>query len=273
LIPPELQGMRALVVDDNLSNRGWVISLLEQWGCRCTGAVDPALALAQLYEARDGGDPYRIVVLDTTLPGNDSPPLVAFLTEDPVLTGIMVFLLSEVKKRVEVERMAGRNCRVISKPVKERQLLGALKELTGHPEKVTPPAGAVDAPKERGGFRILVVEDNPVNQVVATRMLQKLGFKSDLAATGREAISILARQRYDVVFMDIEMPELDGLTATELIRKGADGVLDPGIPIIAITAHVMAGDKERCLTAGMNSYIAKPLQSADLAEVLRIYLR
>jgi two-component system sensor histidine kinase/response regulator len=103
-------------------------------------------------------------------------------------------------------------------------------------------------------------------------MLQKLGFKPDLVANGRETMNILASERYDLVFMDIEMPELDGLTATELIRKGADGVLDPKVPIIAMTAHAMSGDRERCLAAGMDNYIAKPLQTADLAALLRNYL-
>ena len=117
-----------------------------------------------------------------------------------------------------------------------------------------------------------MVEDNPVNQVVATRMLQKLGFKPDLAANGREAMNILTHERYDLIFMDIEMPELDGLTATKLIRQGKDGVLDSRVPIIAMTAHAMSGDRERCLGAGMDNYIAKPLQTADLMDLLRNYL-
>ena len=271
-IPPELQGMRALIVDDNFSSRRWVTSLLERWGCRCTGADDHAAVLAELRETLASGDPFRLVVLDTTVPGGDIAPLVASLAEDPVLSETPVFLLVEVKKRGEIERISGNNCRVLSKPVKERQLLGVLKELTGHSDAATAPTGTVVAPEHRAKFRILVAEDNPVNQVVATRMLQKLGFKPDLAATGREAMTCLARERYDLVFMDIEMPQLDGLTATELIRKGADGVLDPKVPIIAMTAHAMTGDRERCLAAGMDNYIAKPLQTADLAAVLRNYL-
>jgi signal transduction histidine kinase len=130
-IPPELQGMRALIIDDNLSSRRWVTSLLERWGCRCAGVVDPAAALSVLHGARDD-DPFRLVILDTTLPGGDSAPLA----EDIVIAGTPLFLLAEVKKRGEVERMAGKNCRVLSKPVKERQLLGALRELTGHAERL-----------------------------------------------------------------------------------------------------------------------------------------
>jgi signal transduction histidine kinase len=267
-IPPELQGMRALVVDDNFSSRRWVTSLLERWGCRCAGVSDQAEALAEFHETRDTNDPFRLVILDTTLPGGDSVPLA----EDTAIAGTPLFLLAEVKQRSEVERMVGKNCRVLSKPVKERQLLGALRELTGHAEETAVSTSRVEALNHREGFRILVAEDNPVNQVVATRMLQKLGFKPDLAANGREAMNILASERYDLVFMDIEMPELDGLTATELIRKGADGVLDPRVPIIAMTAHAMSGDRERCIAAGMDNYIAKPLQTADLAALLRNYL-
>jgi signal transduction histidine kinase/DNA-binding NarL/FixJ family response regulator len=268
-IPPELGGMRALIVDDNASCRRWVSSLLEQWGCRCAGADNPATALEELHAARDRGEPFRMVLLDTTLPGGDNAPLVAYLAEDTVQTGTLLFLMAEVKKRGKVERRAGKNCRVLSKPVKERQFLEALRELTGHPEEtVVTPAPAATT-KHREGFRILVVEDNPVNQVVATRMLQKLGYKPDLAVNGREALKVLAREQYDLVFMDIEMPELDGLSATKLIRQGADGVVDPRVPIIAMTAHAMSGDRERCLAAGMDSYVAKPLQSADLAAVLK----
>jgi signal transduction histidine kinase len=267
-IPPELQGMRALVVDDNFSSRRWVTSLLERWGCRCAGVSDQAEALAEFHETRDTNDPFRLVILDTTLPGGDSVPLA----EDTAIAGTPLFLLAEVKQRSEVERMVGKNCRVLSKPVKERQLLEALRELTGHAEETAVSTSRVEALNHREGFRILVAEDNPVNQVVATRMLQKLGFKPDLAANGREAMNILASERYDLVFMDIEMPELDGFTATELIRKGADGVLDPRVPIIAMTAHAMSGDRERCLAAGMDNYIAKPLQTADLAALLRNYL-
>ena len=267
-IPPVLQGMRVLIVDDNVSSLRWVSSLLELWGCRCTSTYDPAVARAELHDVHFSDDPFRLVILDTTLPGGDRTSL----TDDPVLSGTPVFLLAEVKKRGEVQRTAGMNCRVLSKPVKERQLLGALKELTGHTEEIAASGKAVVAPKHRESFRILVTEDNPVNQVVATRMLQKLGFKPDLAANGRLALSILARERYDLVFMDIEMPELDGLSATKLIRTGAEGVLDPNVPIIAMTAHAMTGDRERCLAAGMDNYIAKPLQTADLAELLKNYL-
>lgn len=266
-----LAGMTALVVDDNASCRRWLATLLTKWGCRFVTASDTDAALAELQAARDNGIPVRFAIIDATLPEQGGATAVTTLLENPLLTGTAALLLATVKKRGELERLSGGIYRVLSKPVKERPLLETIKELLGMPTSLAAPV--LPVPPQRGkDLKILVAEDNPVNQVVVTRMLQKLGYTADLAATGRQAVTALAREKYDLVFMDVEMPELDGLSATALIRQGADGVLDPRVPIIAMTAHAMTGDRERCLASGMDSYIAKPLQTAALAEVIRQFL-
>ncbi|MFP4055013.1 MAG: response regulator, partial [Phycisphaerae bacterium] len=157
------------------------------------------------------------------------------------------------------------------KPLKTSQLaasLGRLSDDGGDASAENEAARAAARRSHRQSVRLLIAEDNRVNQVLALRMLAKLGYRAEVAGNGAEAIRALAEVDYDVVLMDVQMPQLDGLEATQKIRRGEDGVRNPQVPIIAMTANAMTGDRDECLSVGMNDYVSKPIDSRRLAEAL-----
>jgi two-component system sensor histidine kinase/response regulator len=226
-------------------------------------------ALEELLSARAAGGPYQILLTDMHMPGMDGYTLIEKLRHIPELSLTAIMMLTSAGYREDVVR-----CRRLGissyalKPIRKGELLIAILTALRRGNSILHPAAA--APKKTlpmGGLRILLAEDNRVNQTIAVRTLEKMGHSVILAKNGYEVLSWLARESFDLLLMDLQMPEMDGLTATVTIRQGElHGV--HRIPIIAVTAHAMKGDKERCLEAGMDGYISKPIRRSELEETI-----
>ena len=270
----EISGTRILVVDKSTSNRTQMITLLNSWGCRYETAKDGETALALLRGALEQTDPFRIALLDQQLTGMDSFELGRQIKVDPQLQSTILIMLTAIGQRGDAPKLEKIGFSgYLVKPLKQSNLYNCLTHLLGggdaadaKPSRiVTRHVIAESAPKS---LRILLAEDNAVNQKVAQSMLNKLGYKADVVANGLEAVRALELAHYDLVFMDCQMPELDGFEATVMIRCGDSKVLDHDIPIVALTANAMQGDREKCIESGMNAYLAKPLRVPELAMVL-----
>ncbi len=276
--PPGLRGSRVLVVDDNATNRSLVCRILRSWGGRAEEAADANSALLVLRCAAQSCDPFHIALLDSTLPGIDGEELGRRIAADSSLQHPARVLMTNFCKRRESDAarlqslgFAGH----LSKPIWERTLREALLPIVGRagsPSLVAAPSPRHSGTTSDRPARILVVEDNRTNQEVAVAILNRLGYRPDLAANGVEALRTLQQADYDVVLMDCEMPEMDGYEATRRIRDPRYGARNPHISIIALTADALAGDRVKCLEAGMTDYLAKPIRAAQLAEALRIVL-
>lgn len=277
--PPlaDLAGVRVLVVDDHSTNRLLVTALLKGWGCRYGEAADGESALAQLLEAAHGGEPYGVALLDMQMPGMDGAELGQRIKERPEIRDIPLIMLTSLSERGDAARLARLGfAGYLTKPLRQSQLRECLSIVLGREEK--PPASVasglvtrhtVSETKKRQA-QILLVEDNVTNQLVASKILQKLGYRADIAANGREALAALHGTPYDLVLMDCQMPEMDGFEATRRIRESS--TLNTKVPVIAMTAFAMKGDRERCLDAGMDDYLSKPVQVSELAAVLERWL-
>jgi signal transduction histidine kinase/DNA-binding response OmpR family regulator len=282
----DLDGVRALIVDDNPVNRRLLQERLEGWGMRADATESAAEALDNLRVAAQAGDPYEIGIIDYQMPKMDGEALGRQIMRESSLPGLPLVMLTSVGRQGDAQRLkqAGFSGYLL-KPVRYSHLYGllvsvwgahksgrALGFMTRHtlaeagtsaPKPPLPPATDDGAATKA---RTLVAEDNAVNQRLAKAILERLGCQVDLAANGREALRMLERAPYDVVFMDCQMPEMDGYEATQEIRKQfSDG---ERIPIIAMTAHTMPGDRERCLEAGMDDYISKPVRPQNFQDVL-----
>jgi CheY-like chemotaxis protein len=257
--PAALRGARVLVVDDNATNRLILREQLRAWGSRTVEVASGDEAIAVLRAAVDD-DPFRLVILDMQMPEMDGQTTARLIRRNPRLAGTPLVLLSSiglVRGGIEAVRAMGFDAG-LSKPVCQSQLCDVLDDvLAGRAEETTVvrTVGAPLAPD--APLRALIVEDNPVNQKVAQRMLETLGCQCDSVGNGLEALDALARTFYDIVIMDVQMPVMDGVAATKEIRR-REGA-GPRIPIVAMTAHAMQGDRERCLAAGMDDYIPKPV--------------
>jgi two-component system sensor histidine kinase/response regulator len=264
----QLDGLRALVVDDNAANRRILGGMLAQWGIKASLAASGAEALAEMELAARTGRPFPIVLLDGMMPGMDGFTVAEKIRDHVELSGATVMMLPAAM-RAGAEARCG-ELRVASyfmKPVSEPELLDAiLIAIGGTVERLVV---AEPAPLVRGGsgLRILLAEDNVVNRAVATNMLEKRGHSLVHAVNGQEAVEAAAREPFDLIFMDLQMPKVDGLEATRLIRQ-AEEASGRHTPIAALTAHAMAGDRERCLAAGMDEYLSKPLKKLDLFALL-----
>jgi signal transduction histidine kinase/DNA-binding response OmpR family regulator len=269
-----LDGVRALIVDDNAVNRRVLRELLARWGLRTDEVDSGEAALTALRAAVLAGDAFKLAIVDFHMPGMDGEALGRVISSDRALAGTSLILLSSVSLRGEARRFRDAGfAAALTKPVRASQLLDILTETWIERSGLVVTAGAAHPrrPAHDGGrgrlhLNVLVVEDNPVNQQVASGMLGKLGCHVELARSGVEALERLQRRRYDVVFMDCEMPEMDGYAATAEIRRRHAA---PRLPIVAMTAHAMEGDRERCLAAGMDDYVSKPLQAPALEAIVR----
>ena len=274
--PHPLQGRRVLVVVDNATHRLVLQSQLAEWGLRPDVVGHPGAVVPLLHAAREVSDPYLVAVLDLSLPGVDGLALARQVTTDPSLAGTRLVLLSPGAEldRAALERAGVEH--VLSKPVRSSALLDVLLEvLPPAPAVVTEPAasagsGAPVAPTGARG-RVLVVEDNPISQLVAQGHLTKLGFQADVVANGAEAVEAVAAADYDVVFMDCHMPVMDGFAATAEIRR-REGT-GPRVPIVALTAAATREERARCRQAGMDGFLAKPFDATELEAVLERFGR
>jgi CheY-like chemotaxis protein len=262
-----------LIVDDNETNRKILRYLTTSWGMLPSEAASGPAALNLL---RADGAAFAVAVLDYQMPGMDGLQLARAIRGDAATTELPIILLTSLGGCKDASMAELRITAVQSKPVRRARLLHSLQSacgLTGigeTPRETWQQTGSLDvqvrALQAAVAGRILVVEDNIVNQRLAKRLVEKLGYQVDMAADGSEAVTALSRRKYNLVLMDCQMPVMDGFEATRQIRRN----ITPGqhLPIIAMTASAMQGDKEQCLTAGMDDYIAKPIDFHQLTAVI-----
>jgi len=264
-----LQEVSVLVVDDNATNRRILVETLTAWGMKPAAADGGAAALAALRAAAAAGAPYALILLDAQMPEVDGFALAEMIQAEPALRGATVMMLSSAGQHGDAARCQQLGIAVyLSKPVAQKDLLAAIKQVLQLPPAVAP--AARPAAPTRTPRRVLLAEDNPVNQAVALRHLQKAGHEVIIANNGREALAQLACQPVDLILMDIQMPEMGGVEATQAIRA-AEKDTGRHIPIIALTAHAMTGDREQYLAAGMDGYLAKPVRAEDLLSAVEQY--
>jgi signal transduction histidine kinase/DNA-binding response OmpR family regulator len=275
--PADIRGAHVLVVDDSATNREVLMSQFAAWGLRAEETPDGSTALQALYRARNAGDPFRAAILDMQMPGMDGAELARAIKADETLKDIPLLLLTSLGQRGDARKMEKIGfAAYLTKPARQSELFGCLSAVLADTAETQPVQSIVTRHTirelRRGALRILLAEDNITNQLVALGILKKMGLHADVVANGAEALKALETIPYDLVLMDVQMPEMDGIEATRQIRDPLSTVSNHGIPVIAMTAHAMQGDRERCLDAGMNDYITKPVDPEALAEVLGRWL-
>lgn len=294
----DLTGKRVLIVDDNESNRLILHHLVSGWGMVDDLAEDAESALHRIAEAKQRGLPYDLAILDVIMPGKDGLQLARELQSHPAESGIRLVVMTSMLQRGHAEqaRQAGA-MGYLPKPVRHDELRDCLRTVLGMPESQEPQAAQTlsvvpqlvtrhTVAENVQHRRILIVEDNIVNQKLAVRMVEKLGYKPDVVENGKEALTALAKGDYAAILMDCQMPVMDGFETTRCIREreasvasrdSPDGSANrsdtapqstPHIPIIAVTANAMQGDRERCLATGMDEYLAKPIKLDELRSTL-----
>ncbi len=273
----DICGTHILVVDDNATNREVLKAQLRSWGVRSEEVPDGPSALRELHRALNAGDPFRAAILDMQMPDMDGITLACSIKADAKLKDIYMVLLTSMGQLGDARKIAEIGFSAcLSKPVRSSDLFDSLAAvLAGQKMRLAAPLFTRQAILEinRGmTVRILLAEDNIVNQMVAVGILKKLGLRADAVANGAEAVDALKTIPYDLVLMDVQMPVMDGLEATRRIRNPHSAVLNHQIPIIAMTAGVMQEDRDRCLNAGMNDYVTKPVSPQALAEALEEWL-
>ena len=273
----EIAGTKILVVDDNETNRLLMATLLKHWGCPHESAPEAETGLALLREAALQGDPFRVALLDHEMPGMDGSELGRRIKADPLLESTLMIMVTSIVMRGDVALLQQIGFDgYLPKPVRQAQLhdciaisLGRSKQASSNSTQVVSVITKhTVAEAAQSGIRILLAEDNIINQKVAQSILGKIGYKADVVANGIEAVKALEMINYDVVLMDCQMPEMDGFQATAIIRDKDSKVLNHAVPIIAMTANAMKGDREMCIEAGMDDYLAKPVKKDELAALL-----
>jgi CheY-like chemotaxis protein len=262
---PGLSAKRALLVDDNATNRAVLEDYLRGWQMHCESIPDVEEATASLSRAVAGGEPFDVVLLDVNLPAMTGMGLVEAICQRPDLHGTQIVMLSSTPPRLDECATAA----VLPKPARQAAIADALTQiLVPAPEPVARPAPAPAAPPDRG-LLLLTVEDSAINRTIAQAMLAKLGLETDMARNGREAVEMAGGKRYDAILMDCQMPEVDGFEATRRIRAAENG---HRVPIIAMTALAMAGDRQHCIECGMDDYLSKPFRTEELEQALQRWL-
>jgi signal transduction histidine kinase/DNA-binding response OmpR family regulator len=272
-----LRDVRVLVVDDNATNRFILGELLTRWGGQTVSADSGEAALLALQEAAKAGEPFSLVLTDAQMPGMDGFALVERIRLHAEFARPIVMMLTSTDQHGGAARCRGLGVAAyIVKPIQAQELREAVLAVIGSrkldaatPERVRPPELSEDQ-KLPTKLRILLAEDNPVNQHLARHLLQKRGHEVVVAGNGREALAALARHRFDLVLMDVQMPEMDGFEATAAIRE-KERTTGSHIPIVAMTAHAMAGDREKCMAAGMDKYVSKPIRNKELFDAIEAF--
>jgi CheY-like chemotaxis protein len=274
-----LEGLRVLIVDDNATNRDILERQTASWKMRSGSARNAPEALASLHRAMAEGDPYRLVLLDMQMPDMDGMSVARAIKADPKLRAARIVVLTSLAHHPEEAdyRRLGISA-YLTKPVKQSRLFDCVAMAMGQVDEPAPaPAPPPEPLRAESGpaaiepkhLRVLMAEDNAINQKVALRQLAKLGYSADSVASGVEVLAAIDQVAYDVILMDCQMPEMDGYEATRRIR--ALEAANPERPrhyIVALTANALDGDRAKCLEAGMDDYLSKPIRIDDLGRAL-----
>ena len=280
-VPPvPLAGVRVLIVDDNATNREILTIRLKSWGMRPEQASDGPSGLQSLHRALAEKDPFRLAIVDMQMPGMDGEAVGLSVRADEKFAQTCLVMLTSLGMRGDARRMQEIGfAAYTAKPVRHKELKALLSTALasgtgGAPRSIVTRHTARQELPNLGHrkARILLAEDNITNQKVALGILKKLGLTAVAVANGLQAVETLKTRPYDLVLMDVQMPEMDGLEATRQVRNPQTPTANRGIPIIAMTANAMAGDRAKCLEAGMNDYVTKPISPAALAEALDKWL-
>jgi CheY-like chemotaxis protein len=276
--PPEiLRGVRVLVVDDNGTNQRILQGMLSRWEMRPTAVPDGEEALRQLRAAYEAGQPFPLVLTDMHMPAMDGFTLIEHIRQMAELSTATIVMLTSAGHRGDAARCKELGVAAyLLKPIRQSELREAIARVLGARQQpgAIPLLTRFSLPNARNSadvLRVLIAEDNPVNQRLATRLLEKRGHLTAIATNGQEALDALDRRSFDLVLMDVQMPELDGLEATIAIRRKEQNT-GKHQPIIALTAHAMKGDQEKCLAAGMDGYLTKPIRPQELDQILNKYV-
>ncbi|MCW5966073.1 MAG: response regulator [Bryobacterales bacterium] len=285
-VPPVFAGARVLVVEDNPTHRQVVARQLRCWGMQVQEASDAKIAMQMLRSDAASGMASAVVLVDRTLPDSSAEDLVNAIRSESALSHCHSVLMAPGVYLPETRRLAEAGFAAsLPKPIRASHLMRALVEVLACPHYANSGAsasletvadklreGEAEAPPQFIHAQVLLAEDNLINQHVAMAMLRRLGIRADVVASGREALEALERKRYQLVLMDVQMPEMDGLEATRRLRQLEQSASGPRVSVVAMTAHAMQGDRQTCLDAGMDDYVPKPIRRSELEEVLRRWL-
>jgi len=270
LAPEQLRNLHSLIVDDNFTNRQVLTGMLSRWGMWPTAVEGGRPALQAIEIAKNAGRPFPLILLDGQMPEMDGFALAEQIRNDRELLGATIMMLTSAGRLGDAAR-----CRELGiaaylvKPIRQSELLTAICQVLNKSAEIKPTELVTrhTLREDRGHVRVLLAEDNEVNRTLAMRLLEKRGFSVCATVDGRAAVEAFEREPFDIVLMDVQMPEMDGFDATAAIRA-QERVTGTHLPIIALTANALKGDQERCLNAGMDAYISKPIRTAELFETI-----
>jgi CheY-like chemotaxis protein len=270
LLPEQLRDLHSLIVDDNFTNRRVLHGMLMRWGMRPTAVEGGRAALQAIEIAKNAGHPFPLILLDGQMPEMDGFTLAEHIQKDPGLAGATIMMLTSAGHLGDAVR-----CRELGisayllKPIRQSELLSAICQVLNKSVKTAavPLVTRHTLREAQSHVRVLLAEDNAVNQLLARRLLEKRGFVVTAVGDGQAAVEAFEKDRFDVVLMDLQMPRMDGFEATTAIRE-KERSSGERIPIIALTANALKGDRERCLSAGMDGYVSKPIRTAELFETI-----
>lgn len=277
VIPMDLKNLPILAVDDNKTNRAIIGKIVSGFGCEVTQASTGEQALSLLKSSFLNGKPFRLVLLDMQMPDMDGEEVLKRIKTDPNLRKTPVIILTSMGHRGDAAHLESMGCSAyLLKPVRQKELFNSILAVMGQqqPDNKLPTTSIITrhmlAEADHSQNLILLAEDNAINQKLALRLLQKVGYSVDVAENGLQAVEAVQKKKYSLVLMDVQMPEMDGYDATIKIRALPGEVSK--VPIVAMTAHAMTGDREKCLQAGMNDYLTKPLNVDEVLSVVNKYV-
>jgi PAS domain S-box-containing protein len=277
VIPTNLKTIPVLVVDDNKTNRLIIGKIVSGFGCQVTEVSSGSEALHELTQGISKGKPYPLVLMDMQMPEMSGEQTLREIKLDRDLAKTKVIILTSMGYGGDASRLETLGCSAyLLKPIRQKELFNTILAVMGQERMPAPKqTGSIItrhalAESERDSNCILLAEDNEINQKLALRLLQKVGYSVDVVETGRQAFDAVQKKVYRLVLMDVQMPDVDGFEATKMIRKLGGDVSK--VPIVAMTAHVMAGDRDKCIQAGMNDYLSKPLDVEKVMEMVKKYV-
>jgi len=276
----DIKGLRVLVVDDSETNRTILVKMLEGFGCRPEAVSSGAEAIEAVKKAVNAGNPYGVLLLDMQMPGMDGEHTTIIIKNTPKIKNIAIIILTSLGSRGDVARLRNIGCEgYLVKPVKQSLLLDTIATIMGSRETIKETASRpvvtrhTITERKFHNIRILLVEDNLINQKMAETMLKKAGYNVDVAKNGRIAVEAVDKINYDIILMDVQMPEMNGFEATKIIREKEKENNKKHNIIIAMTAHALRGDREQCIKAGMDDYISKPINPEEVFNVIRKWVK